>query len=304
MSEIPFVNALGDAIEHAVSRRRSRARRRIALGAIAFAVAASGVAAAAGVFESAPPEQLATTGIACYSQADLEHSDVAVLSTGEASPVDTCRRVLHTDGPLVACAGPAVMVLPGPPGTCARLGLRPLPLAYTSARERVTRLAHRLAAIETSADCWDPEALAARVRTLLGRSGGWRGWTVRVQRDMAEGPCGTVSRPGGDGSWSVDGALDTQDRVVLVTLLAARSTLDRVAAAGDLAGASADRCLDVAGAEALARRRLGDGVAFRVRHFEGESVEPLQSRRDEGCAVIGGYGPRSDGYGIEVEIRN
>ena len=52
MSEIPFVNALGDAIEHAVSRRRSRLRRRIAFGAVAFAVAASGVAAASGVFES------------------------------------------------------------------------------------------------------------------------------------------------------------------------------------------------------------------------------------------------------------
>ena len=111
MSEIPFVKALGDEIERAAKRRRGRVRRRIAFGAVAFAIAATGVAAASGVFTSAPPDQLATTGISCYTKADLEHSDVSVLSTSTAPPIAACRRELHTDGPLVACAGPAVMVL-------------------------------------------------------------------------------------------------------------------------------------------------------------------------------------------------
>jgi hypothetical protein len=92
VSEIPFVNALGDEIERAARRHRGRVRRRIAFGAVAFAIAASGVAAASGVFSSATPEQLATSGISCYSAADLKHSDVTVLSTGTAAPIDACRR--------------------------------------------------------------------------------------------------------------------------------------------------------------------------------------------------------------------
>jgi hypothetical protein len=37
---------------------------------------------------------------------------------------------------------------------------------------------------------------------------------------------------------------------------------------------------------------------------DGESTEPLQSRLDEGCAVIAGIGPAADGYGIAVTIRH
>jgi hypothetical protein len=308
MSEIPFVNALGDEIERAAARRRGRVRRRIAFGAVALAIAASGVAAgASGVFDGAgTPQQLATSGIGCYSSADLKKADVSVLSTGDRTPVETCRKVLHASGPLAACGGPAVLVLPGGPGTCEKLGLKPLTAAYFAARRKVDRLATKITAIEARRDCWDPGELAGRVQTLLDGLPGWRGWHTKVDRSMAEGPCGTVSHLQSDGSWSVDGVIDAPTRTVLVMVVAARSTLKLLDHMGDLATASTERCYDRAGVEALAREWLaatGRTVTFRVEHLDGGSVKAFQDRIDEGCSVIPGFGPASDGYGIVVSIR-
>jgi hypothetical protein len=75
----------------------------------------------------------------------------------------------------------------------------------------------------------------------------------------------------------------------------------------NLADESAKRCLDDAGAEALARQRVESPehhVTVKFEHFDGESVEPLQSRLDEGCSVIAGIGTADDGYGIHVTIRH
>ena len=57
--------------------------------------------------------------------------------------------------------------LPGRAGTCEKLGLQPLPAEYNAARKRVNRLARRIEAIETSVDCWDPASSSARVQKLL-----------------------------------------------------------------------------------------------------------------------------------------
>jgi hypothetical protein len=309
MSEIPFVNALGDAIERSaaahIAGRPRRFRRRFIGGALAFALLATGVAAASGVFRSAPPAQLATAGVSCYSTADLRHPDVSVLAT-TAAPVAACRRALRIDGPLVACAGPDVMVFPGPQGTCRRLGLEPLPAAYYAARRKVDRLGRKIGAIEATRDCWDPRQLAARVQALLDRTPGWRGWRTRVRAPLAEGPCGAVSHDDGAGARSVDGVVDPRTHTVTVSSGAARSTLALLDRLGDLAVASTARCYDRAGAEALARARLassGRTVTFRVEHLDGGSVKPFQDRIDQGCSVIPGFGAAEDGYGIVVTIR-
>ena len=87
MSEIPFVKALGDEIERAAGSPAAAAASAAASRSARsrFAIAATGVAAASGVFSSGTPEQLATTGIGCYDSADLEHSDVSVLSRRRAA---------------------------------------------------------------------------------------------------------------------------------------------------------------------------------------------------------------------------
>jgi hypothetical protein len=310
VNDIPFVNALGDEVQRAaaarIAARRGRIRRRLAIGGLGIAIAASGVAAAASGIFDASPEQLATTGIGCYSRADLRHSDVTVLSTGTASPVETCRRTLHADGPLVACGGPAVMVFPGSPGTCQKLGLKPLPAAYFAARRKVDRLATRIEAIEAKQDCWDPRSLARHVQALLDGLPAWRGWHTKLDTSMDEGPCGTVSHLQDDGTRSVDGVIGSATHTVLVMGVAARSTLDLLNGLERLPDESAERCYDRAGVEALARDRIaadGHPLTFRVGHLDSGSVDNLQARIDEGCSVIAGFDAAADGYGIVVMIR-
>jgi hypothetical protein len=312
MSEIPFVNALGDAIERSaaerIATRRRRIRRRLTLGVLGFAVVASGAAAATGVF-SASPDELATSGIGCYAKADLEHSDVTVLTVDAPDPVEACRRKAGMSGPLVACAGAAVAVFPGGPGTCEKLGLPPLGAEYHAARAKVLRLQRKIAALEAPNDCWRPKELAARVQALLERMPAWRGYRTRVADPMGDGPCGMVTHSDGMGGRSIDATVNPDELEVIVISGPARSTDDLLNSPRlvGLAQESAERCLDDAGAEALAREAIeapDHPVTVAFEHFDGKSVEPLQSRLDEGCSVIAGIGTTDDGFGIKVTIRH
>jgi hypothetical protein len=306
VSEIPFVNALGDAIERAAAQHRGRFRRRLVIGGLGVAIAVSGVAAAASGVLSGSPEQLATSSISCYSSVDLKHANVAVLSAGIRTPIEACRRALRTDRPLVACAGPEVIVLPGPPGTCEKLRLKPLPADYAAARRKVNRLTRKIAAIEATKDCWEPQQLAARVQALLDSAPGWRAWRSRSRRPVEEGRCGTVTHSDGAGARSVDDTVDVEGHTVDVMRGPARSTVALLDRLGDLATASLARCYDREGAEALARERLaasGRTVTFDIEHLDGGSVKEFQDRIDEGCSVIPGFRAADDGYGIVVTIR-
>lgn len=313
MSEIPFVNRLGDEIEQAaaarIATRRSRIRRRLVVGAVGFAVAASGVAAASGVFSSA--DQLAANAVGCYDRPSL-NANVSVLSTGEDSPVDTCRRVMHTDRPLVACMGDGhVAVFPGGAQVCEKLGLAPLPAGYTPARAKVNAFARDVQAIETSADCIPPRALERRVQALLDRTPGWSGWRTWLRLDVESGPCGSVTSIGGDGSRTIEGSLDADGHRVMVFGSPSRSTIELLntpeGPGNRLIDASGERCYTIAGLHDLARRRLGE--TGRTLTFSAvtadENVEIMDARGrrlKEGCAVIVGLAPTPDDRGIVVEL--
>ena len=302
MSEIKFVNRLGDAIERSAAAHiagRRRIRRRLTLGALGFAVAATGVAAASGMFSS--PEQLASTGIACYERPSLNAS-AGVLSTGAQTPIEICRRVLKTDAQLVACADEGVHVFPGGPDTCEKLGMEPLPPDYTAARRRFNAFARDVMALEKRTDCLPPEEFARRVDALLERSG-WLGWRTRLRLDVEDGPCGTVSSLGGDGSRTVEGSLDVEDRRVMVFGAASRTLTDLLygphGIASPAADASGERCYTVEGVRELARRRLAEAgrpLTFTTgsRPAETEIVGERGDRLDEGCAVIVGVSPTPD----------
>ena len=306
MSEIPFVNRLGDEIERAIAARRGRIRRRLVIGSLGFAIAATGVAAASGVFSS--PEQLASTGIACYEQPSL-NGGASVLSAGDQTPVEACRRVLRTDTPLVACAGEGVHVFPGGPRTCRRLGLRPLPAEYTAARAKVLALERAVTAMETR--CVPTDDFAGDVQALLDRTPGWEGWKVDVREDLAEGPCGSVTMPGGDGQRSIDGALSAEGRRVIVAGTLPRALENLLYSADGLVGrltdASGERCYDVAGLEDLARQVLAAAdrpLTFSVTppRPESEIAGPQGDRLAEGCAVIVGVSTKDGGRELVVEI--
>ena len=309
MSEIEFVNALGDEMERAaaarIAGRRRRIRRRVTLGALSFAVAATGVAAASGVFNT--PEQLAGTSVGCYDRPSLE-ANVAVLSAGEGTPIETCRNVLGTDGPLVACANGAVAVFPGRPGTCERLGLEPLPPEYDAARAKVLAFGRAVRAIETSEACIPPRELERRVQALLDRSG-WTGWKTWLRLDLDSGPCGAVTGVGGDGSRTIEGALDTDGRRVMVTRSATPALMKLLYEdnlGGELMDASGTRCHTRASLETLVQERVaptGRSVTFEAFEGAGEPYDARGRRLRDGCAIIGGVRPAADGRGIVVEVQ-
>ena len=327
MSDIPFVNLLGDELERAAERTRRRPawslrRRRLGLFAVAGALLVSGTALATGLL-SGDVEQQATAAIACYDGADPDFSGSVAVVPPEAgsapvSPVELCRHELGLGGravpPLVACGDEGtVAVIPGHgPSACTDAGFGPLDPAYRSARARVTRLEREIVAIEQSADCIPPDDLARRVQHLLDRSG-WTGWTAEVRNDLGDGPCGTVSAIGGDGRRYITGGMDADGRRIFVAHEAPRRVADLLY--------SADRSL-------LAALFVESGAkcftfdAFRKHVEEVFSSNGLDAtvtqtsvprgtalddddgrwtRYKQGCTVLAGGSPGADRNSVEIE---
>jgi hypothetical protein len=140
--------------------------------------------------------------------------DESIARIEALADMDACRAVLKTDAPLVACAGETVAVFPGRAGTCEKLGLRPLPAQYATARAKVNAFARDVMALERSG-CIPPREFAGRVQDLLNRSG-WTGWRTWLRLDVRDGPCGKVSGQGGDGRRTIEGSLDTEGHRVIV----------------------------------------------------------------------------------------
>jgi hypothetical protein len=217
MSEIRYVERLGDAIEVAAARRLAARRHRIRRLAAAFAGVAlvgTGVATATSLLGGS--ERLAAGAVACYETQSLDGGAV-VIAPDARSPVAACAAEAGASGPHVACAqGDAVAVVPGRGrSACTRLGLTALPAGYASARERMVALSHDVRALESSADCVAPEELARQVQALLDRSG-WAGWRTWMRLDVEDGPCGYVAGLDGDGSRSIEPSLDVEGRRVMV----------------------------------------------------------------------------------------
>jgi hypothetical protein len=327
MSEIPFVNQLGDELELAAERAqrrasRSRRHRRLGLFAVAGALLVSGTALAAGLL-SGDVEQQATAGIACYDGADPNFSgSVAVVppeaGSAVASPVELCRRALGLAGqperPLVACGTPrSVTVIPGrQPSDCAAAGLAPLDPAYGSARARVARLERRILAIEASADCIAPGELVRQVQQLLDRSG-WTGWTARINSGLGEGPCGSVSAIGGDGRRYISGGLDADGRQVFISRGASRRITDLLYSAdrsllAPLFAESGARCFTFEGFRERVQQVFGaEGVTAAVTRTTvpaGTSLDDEDgrwTRYKAGCAVLAGGEPGHDAASVMLE---
>jgi hypothetical protein len=313
MSEIPFVNQLGDALGAAIAAPRPVRRfRRRRLGVLALAVLLVGATGATVAQILAGPDQVASGTVACYEQPDLG-GDVTVLGTITGSPTAACARVWAGGAAphLVACArGAGVAVIPG--RRCRTAGLAPLPAGYDVAQAKVARLQEDVAALEATADCIPPRELARRAQALLTRAG-WRGWRAIV-RANDPGPCGRILQRGGRAELSLGGALLADVRRLEVKGGPPRS-LDRQLFGRHslnvrLMDASGEECFTVAGLEALARREVGTTgrtLGFKLGHMPANTgLFGSRGRRyAEGCAVaVGAYPvyPKPGDVAIEVEI--
>jgi hypothetical protein len=302
MSEIPFVDRLGDAIEAAIAPAPARRRRRRRFGGLAIAILLLGAGGVTVAEILDDPEKLAVGPVACYDRPSLE-ANVSVLSAEGRSPTAVCAKVLRTDEPLVGCVRAGhVFVFPGR-DTCARLGLRPLPEGYDAANAKVARLRRALDAIVRSADCIPPARLAQRLQRVLDREG-WRGWRAVVDRsDFAQGPCGWTS---------VSEGLRFDERRLTVRPGAPRS-LDRLlTAAGErLIRLSGRRCHTVGSLRRRVRREVAATklpLSFTLdtgplpRYHE--LLPPSRNRRfREGCAVFEGAAFRHPPLRVVVELR-
>jgi hypothetical protein len=315
MSQIPFVDRLGDAIEAAVAdpkaaRRSTRRRvRRLGLVAIAAVLALGGTAVAAQLLTA--PEKLAATEVDCIYDPVKGGGGVGI-HPGEQDPVAACRAFLAGHGKvlvpggvpatLVACVRtdtPKVVVIAGRQGDCQRHGLAPLPGEYTPAREKVAKLERDLQAIERSAGCIPPQRLARQVQALLDRSG-WTGWTASLRPDLLDGPCGHVLNVAEGGGRTLDLVLDS--RQVLVWGESPQPTIDLLGSLSPaLAAESVARCYTLDGLKAHVRQQVaptGRRVSFKVSEslIPGDQLTGAKGARyTAGCAILQKVGPDPNG---------
>jgi hypothetical protein len=310
MSQIPYVNRLGDELERAAERSRSRprrSRRRLGLLALAGAVLVAGTALASGVL-SGDVETQATAPIACYDGASGDFSrSVAVVpqhtGSADASPVDICRRELalahRPGGPLVACASKGgVAVMPGRDAAdCAAAGFGRLDPRFGRARVRAAAMESRILALEASADCIEPRALARRLRRLLDRSG----WEATVTLRGGDGDCGTVSQIAGDGRRYISWDLHDGKRRLSVWRVAPRRVTDLLYSAErsllvPLFRESGATCLSLPELRERIRQRFAakrlDATVRRIPlHGALDDDDGRWTRYRQGCAVLAGGQP-------------
>jgi hypothetical protein len=176
-------------------RRLKWPARRLGLSLAILLVAASGATAASLVLSS---DDVSLGAVACLdSTRTLGESGRSVFVEPSGDPVAACARVWR-DGhlgsgtpPLVACvtAGQPIVVVPGGGGTCAELGLDPLPDGIAAPAAALGRakgiLMREWDLHRPRSECDSPDAVLDHSRTLLADAG-VRGVSVELS---GSGPC-------------------------------------------------------------------------------------------------------------------
>jgi hypothetical protein len=316
MSEIPFVNQLGDAIEVAIARPagarrrlRIRGRRRYLAVALAALAVAGGGAAVAGLLHD--PVEIGFGSVACFETTEPS-GNIAVIGDPTREPAELCAASMPeaygglTASDLIACMWPnhgVVVVVRGNRGSCVARGLAPLPVSYTRARRRAARLQALAQRFERRFDCLAPRPFARRLTREL-RVAGWSRWRAVVRG--GEGSCGRVSPMSGSALLgSIGPVVDAQRRTIQVRaafpLSLERLVYDAGSPGANLFESSWARCYTVEGLKRHVREQLADTgvpILFTVRSLaDGAGIQsPGGDRYADGCAVFGGASIRgSDG---------
>ena len=328
ISEIPYVNSLGDAFDRLADpaparrgllrRRRRRGSGRLRLIAVVVGLVCAGAASAAAVLGGSRATELAANDIICYSPA--AGGGVAVLADRGGSPTAACAAAGESSLPasrLVACVGgsgpngPYVEVYPRRHADeCARRHLAALPSAYAGAQARVAALGSALAAVEGSRDCVSFAAFKRAAQMILERLG-WSGWSVRERSVLrGGGECAGLAE-GGAGQPSINASLAVGSRTLQLFAMPPRSvTGGERAVWAELDRASAAGCQTTEALESVARTDASAhalGVAFAVTReprFVGVG-DGRQPRYEQGCAVMFGVElvPRTRRLDVQILSR-
>jgi hypothetical protein len=317
MSENPFVNQLGDALEQAFAAgetRKPRAGRRVwwrrpaVIVAFAVVLLGCGAAVAKTLLNSTT---LALNGVQCVEGTTLDDPLTdSPKPDYTKSPEQLCSKALGLPASkLIACArardGYVFVFHAVGARQCRRLGLERLPASYPAAKQRVLRLELALTALAASKYCLSPAQFTAGATRILHRQG-WRGWHVFAGNT----PKDEVGLIGGGYCAVLDGSaypnfhpdvsmdIDQQSKTVSYSLGPPPELTKLV---GTLAVAierrTASRCFSRKGLESsvaglLASHQLGAAFANRAQ-TPGESLDqgPTlglggQARYERGCPVV------------------
>jgi hypothetical protein len=314
MSDIPYVNQLGDAIEAAIARNQESAPRwrqpRVGLLrgrrglSVVLATLAIGGGAAALAHTLQNSTALVAGGIACYAGAGTGASAYYNVEADGRSPQAACVRVFRTDGPaalarpgvkFVTCADPhgyvAVFRASGAAAQCRSEGMSRLQTgSYAVAQARVDRLVQALARIGASRPCIPPATLVGEVQGALDHRG-WSGWHARLHHNPGGGGCGLFEGTGSSFS-DPTASLDAAHHVVWIvpgpipSLIRLTGPIDL-----KLLRASGRHCFTPASARALVRETLGSAdatIRFALtQEPAGEEVAYAQHAYDRGCTIVG-----------------
>jgi hypothetical protein len=328
MSEIPFVQALGDALERAIaadlaglaSARRRRLRLPRGRGRLLVALAALALAGSALAVTLPGSTRLAAGQVDCSTGTSNTSPGAEGVPLNGVAPVAACLKEYRRIGPaaltrpgvrFVTCQQSGfqvdVLVADGRSGQCRRLGLSPLPVTYAVAAARVNALERALGALQRGHDCIAPMVLVGEVRRVLARLGfaDWRPELNHPPIFVPGGPCGQF--PGTDTQPSDPYlALDSGHRAVILGSGPALST-DRLRDAVEprLITDSGRRCLSLTAARSLTRRMLTPSrfsAKFAVTaEPSGQQFNPARhTRYTDGCAVVIDIAPAPSGRTMDV----
>jgi hypothetical protein len=209
MSEIQFVNRLGDALDamaatatapaaSAGRRRRrlgtrrpqlARGRSRLLVG-LAVVLVGGGVATAATLL-SQTTTVLVTHGLSCDYGPPNHYTDQAFdIEEGTRTPTQACAAVERVPASkLIACVsakyGVVVYDRNGDPSECSAAGMSSLPVGYGAATKRVATLIDELTRLQASQNCFTPSALVAATQSTLNALG-FRGWHAEISRPAGD----------------------------------------------------------------------------------------------------------------------
>jgi len=319
MSEIPFVNQLGDALEAAIAKpsraprlRRLGRRRYLAVALAALAVVGGGAAIAEILHD---PVEIGFGAVGCLGDRGID-GGVAVTTDPTRAPVEICASALASEGftasDLIACSweGHGVVVMPHQGRrSCTAHDLAPLPASYTRARLRASRLQAVAVKFEHDAGCLTPPEFARRLTAELRRRG-WTGW--RAVAHGGGGPCGRVSVPTGSSLvGSIGPAVDATRRTIAVKgrapLELELALVEPGSPGARLFDTSGERCFTLEGLEAHVRgtlARLNVPIRFHHRSLASfvEVTGPRGERYAEGCAIYEGAAPSYSGGRLEIVV--
>jgi hypothetical protein len=313
MSEIQYVNRLGDALDAMavapVRRRRPRSlpqlgRRHPRILAFAVVLLLAGCSATAATLFAGNPVNLAARGISCANGTPA-HETIQTFNVTESdlTPVAACARIEHIPAQrLIACAssrfGVNVYVRDGRAGECAGAGMGALPKGYVRAADRIARLVTDLNRLYASRNCFTPMALVSATQSTLRRLG-FRGWRAVefAPPHSTRFPCGQYPASGSrwsDAASALSGAplahtLDIQTGPSRRTELRLQALYRR-----NLLEATGARCYSIAGIQALVHSALASIFGGRPSVLYAARAEPShtqmgvgrQPRYDAGCATL------------------